>query len=110
MAVWPFRRRRQFDAADVTFPSATLSHILVDEVRPIESRYVVDPQAVGVTDVEHLDGVSWSDAPLPPVNHECWAQTRGWYKMFERIYRCACGAVGGPGEPWIRKNERQRAR
>jgi hypothetical protein len=66
--------------------------------------WVVDEDARGITDAEHLDGIPWYDAPIPRRWHRCKAQTRGWYKL-DYVERCACGAtyiMGG----WVRKNER----
>jgi hypothetical protein len=70
--------------------------------------WVPDQQAAGHTDAEHLDGVPWYDAPVPPRFHRCKPQTRGWYKT-SFIERCACGAIRSQGSyGWISKNERRR--
>jgi hypothetical protein len=43
-----------------------------------------------------LNGVPWFEAPAPPLFHRHWAQTSGL-----GMWRCPCGAIGGPGEPWV---------
>lgn len=61
-----------------------------------------------------LDGVSWHEAPIPRRWHKCWVQTWGWLGYFDRVQRCACGAircvdpVEGPGL-WGERNQRRRA-
>lgn len=46
-----------------------------------------------------LDGVGWFDADPPPRRHDHVAQSVSWIDG-EEIWRCACGANGGPREPW----------
>jgi len=58
------------------------------------------------TVVEHLDGVSWSEAPLPRRWHRCRAQTRG-RTGFILVRRCACGAID-LGLGWDQKNARRK--
>lgn len=53
--------------------------------------------------VEHIDGVSAHDAPVPPRRHTCWAQTRGFMHM-EFIRRCPCGAISLDGKYWMDRN------
>lgn len=62
--------------------------------------------------IEHKDGVPWHKADLPPWDHECWVQTRGWVRMFDLVERCACGAVrmGGPSHSWIEVNQTRTSR
>jgi hypothetical protein len=50
----------------------------------------------------HLDGVDWCDAPPPPRLHTHWAQTVGYLRIGEEIWRCPCGAYGERGGPWLR--------
>ena len=40
--------------------------------------------------IEHLDGIPWWQAPIPPRLHVCAPQTRG---ILHDIDRCACGAL-----------------
>ena len=76
--------------------------------------YVKDPRPTSdrwdAPEMEHLDGVSWLDAPIPHRIHRCWAQTRGWIG-FSLIERCACGGVRhhGPRRArlWLEKNSRK---
>jgi hypothetical protein len=42
--------------------------------------------------LEHLDGIPWHRAEVPPWDHQCLAQTRG-VSDGDRVYRCPCGAV-----------------
>ena len=62
----------------------------------------------------HLDGVDWHRAPAPPKQHEHWAQTVGHLHIGEEVWRCPCGAMGGPARPgrggqviWIHLNPDQ---
>lgn len=48
----------------------------------------------------HLDGIGWYDTAAPPRRHKHWAQTVGLVDH-EEVWRCACGANGGPKEPWV---------
>ena len=69
------------------------------------AEWVRDPR----TGIYDLDGVSWSDAPLPPRIHKCSAQTRG-RDGFRIVLRCPCGGIndtGGHGL-WVFKNERRK--
>ena len=58
------------------------------------------------TAVEHLDGVPWSEVPLPRRWHRCRAQTRG-RTGFILVRRCACGAID-LGLGWDQKNARRK--
>lgn len=51
------------------------------------------------------DGVWWHDAPLPPEEHKCWAQTSGWTGR-SHIERCPCGAVRLDDNLWFARNSR----
>lgn len=59
------------------------------------------------TEVWHLDGVAWADAPLPRRFHRCRPQTKGTTGFFIRVQRCACGAYRDNYLIWIRRNERR---
>ena len=58
--------------------------------------------------IEHLDGVPWFSAPVPPREHECWAQTRGYlYQSLVIVERCACGGIHNTNyDGWLEKNSR----
>jgi hypothetical protein len=57
--------------------------------------------------IEHLHGVDWYDAPVPPHRHTCWPQTRGWIDG-EMSERCACGAFRYADlGVWIDRNTRR---
>jgi hypothetical protein len=58
--------------------------------------------------IEELDGIHWTDAPLPPRWHRCKPQTRG-YATGEFVQRCACGAVWILGG-WTNRNERRKGK
>lgn len=57
--------------------------------------------------IEHLDGVPWWKAPIPPKRHNCTPQTRA---LLHDVERCACGALQfrhGPGSGvWGERNSR----
>lgn len=57
--------------------------------------------------MEHIDGVPWYDAPKPRRWHRCWVQTSA-YVQFDRVERCACGAIRNPrfGSRWAERNSR----
>lgn len=59
---------------------------------------------IGQTD--HVGGVPWYDAPVPPVRHRCTPQTSEWQGVTRR-QRCACGAVRIDGGVWINRNARR---
>ncbi len=57
--------------------------------------------------IEHLDGVEWFHAPVPPADHECWVQTRGVSGTGSNVERCACGAIRNPRwDSWLERNSR----
>lgn len=59
----------------------------------------------GADYVESIDGIPWTDAPLPPARHACRPQTRGWFTL-SYAERCACGAARSSVHgPWIEKNQ-----
>lgn len=64
----------------------------------------------GRTVVYHREGVAWFEAPLPRLLHRHTVQTEG-YLDFEKVERCACGAIrlGGRGR-WLDRNRRRRSR
>lgn len=75
--------------------------------------WVVDSNDARLLPNEHRAGVPWWKSPLPPENHSCEPQTRGWVGD-RRIHRCACGATRHPlldrdmPDLWIHRNERRR--
>lgn len=54
-----------------------------------------------------LDGLTWFDADPPPRWHEHWAQTVGSFPETGEVWRCPCGAFGGPLEPWVLVDKRR---
>lgn len=62
-------------------------------------------QAAGITD---RDGISWHEAPLPPVRHRCEAWTKGWSGL-TLVERCACGGIRMDGRfgTWSEVNKRK---
>jgi hypothetical protein len=77
----------------------------------LDPRYVKDTEpASRGTEIWHLDGVAWHDAPIPWRLHRCWAQTFGYVNWFTPIQRCACGAANFDDCGWVEKNERRRHR
>lgn len=44
---------------------------------------------------EGLNGLWWYEAEIPPVNHRCYPQVRGWHGMYQ-VFRCACGGIRDP--------------
>jgi hypothetical protein len=54
-------------------------------------------------EITNKDGMSWSDAPLPPWLHRCRIWSSG-VDEFDFIGRCPCGAIYIMGG-WINKNE-----
>ena len=56
--------------------------------------------------LEHLNGVDWINAPLPPPVHLCQPQTRARFgSAGELVERCACGAMR-TGSLWLQRNSR----
>jgi hypothetical protein len=71
---------------------------------------------IPVETLEHVDGVQWLAAPVPPRQHDCWAQTKA-FDVFGMLIaeRCACGAVrlcDNPyrEHPWLERNSRDTRR
>jgi hypothetical protein len=64
----------------------------------------------GLEFVVNLDGVSWMDAPAPPRQHECVAQTRGAFGGafgHKVVERCACGGIRVADDGrWIERNHK----
>lgn len=55
-----------------------------------------------------LDGTLWLDADPPPRWHEHWAQSVGSFPEWGgEVWRCPCGAIGGPLEPWVLLDKRR---
>lgn len=52
--------------------------------------------------VWNLDGLHWTEAPVPRWWHRHWPQTVGQDGPLREIWRCACGAYGGPSQRWTR--------
>lgn len=82
-------------------------------VRPCPTNYLVAYTSPdGSFQVEHLDGVGWCEAPIPPADHACWAQTKGWTNYFDLTERCACGAIRADRygtHDWLDRNSRSRS-
>lgn len=57
---------------------------------------------------EHVDGIPWHDAPVPPRLHRCKPQTKGWVNFFTQVDRCACGAIRMDGGRWMERNARRK--
>ena len=55
-----------------------------------------------------IDGVAWYDADPPPRFHEHFAHTVGSFpELGGETWRCPCGAIGGPLEPWVLLDRRR---
>jgi hypothetical protein len=68
------------------------------------------PSGDPMTWIEHLRGIPWWEAGIPPRNHQCWAQTRGFIRL-NLTQRCACGAIRMPRHHldsvgWSNRNSR----
>ena len=62
----------------------------------------------GLLETEHRNSVPWFDAPIPPADHDCWAQTQGSTDNLPFVQRCACGAIRlNPYRDWMEKNSRK---
>jgi len=57
------------------------------------------------TEIYELDGIGWTDAPMPPYSHTCWAQTLAWMDYFTQVRRCPCGAISIAPYGWAEKNQ-----
>jgi hypothetical protein len=56
----------------------------------------------------NLDGKDWYEAEAPPRVHQHWAQSVGQLDgPFDEVWRCPCGAIGGPREPWVLLDKRR---
>lgn len=56
--------------------------------------------------MEHVDGVDWFYAPVPPHKHSCTPQTRGFMNG-TYVERCACGAIKlGQSKYWMDRDSR----
>lgn len=80
---------------------------MIDNERFMELLHNPDPKALrramdAENGVTHLDGIDWTEAPIPPRFHRCWPQTSGM-----GVQRCACGAIGRGFGPWMEKNSRR---
>jgi hypothetical protein len=61
-----------------------------------------------ITEIEHVDGIWWYEAPRPRRWHRCKPWTSGWMDLFGRVDRCACGAIRYNGRGWIERNSRRK--
>lgn len=52
---------------------------------------------------QHLDGVAWWEAPIPPLLHRCRPQSRGLVGT-TRVFRCRCGAISPDARRWGERN------
>lgn len=60
--------------------------------------------------IEHRDGISYEDAPLPRRWHRCSPWTTG-RKPSGVIFRCACGAIAySDTSEWFWVNDRRRVK
>ena len=53
----------------------------------------------------NLNGVLRCDHEPPSWFHRHWAQTVG--VVDDEVWRCPCGAFGGPGQPWVHLHWRE---
>jgi hypothetical protein len=98
-------RRRFFER---TPPDDLMSEPSDPEPVPDESRWQLKHKSDdGRTEIYHLDGLAWHDAPLPLTVHTCRPQTRAWMNWFIFVERCACGAIRYDRRRWENKNERR---
>lgn len=80
--------------------------------------YLAGPRSefvrAGFAEIWHLDGVAWSEAPLPSRWHRCCAQSYGYpSEGLMAVYRCACGGVlmdSSSDAAWLDRNSRRRER
>jgi hypothetical protein len=54
----------------------------------------------------HLDDIPFFDAPKPPKNHKCWAQTWGVNSSGSELERCPCGGMRIHLTQWMDRNTR----
>ncbi|MGW5259653.1 hypothetical protein ACWEQG_01680 [Microbispora sp. NPDC004025] len=73
-----------------------------------EQQWVADERSAPGIYLEHLDGVAWTEAPLPRRWHRCRPQTRALDRGM-RVFRCPCGAIA-LDEPsgWVDRNSGRR--
>jgi hypothetical protein len=87
---------------------------------------VPDPAFATRDDMEvwNLDGVKWSDAPVPRRLHRCKPQTEAVYNhSLDLLQRCACGGfrvfmavhpddmfLGAPKPAWMERNNRRKSK
>jgi hypothetical protein len=69
--------------------------------------YVSEDRSV---EMEHRDGLSWWEAPVPRRLHRCKPQTRGYLNWFTFVERCACGAIRMDGSHWMDRNSTRKRR
>lgn len=67
---------------------------------------IVDLLAAPNDGIVHVDGIAWTDAPIPPRWHFCRTQTYG-FLGFVLMERCACGARRRGGRSWLNRNSRR---
>ncbi len=89
----------------MTWRDRWAKHYPRDEVDALPPLWL--PEEGFPRDSLHLDGISWLNAPIPKVKHDCQVQTKGWMSL-RRVERCACGAIRLDGYgPWMERNSRQ---
>ena len=86
-----------------------MKHAAVKHPAETDQRWVEVDSAGALRRLEDLNGVSWSDAPVPPRWHRCKAQTQGLLPT-GWVYRCACGAISSDARWWSQRNSRRRTR
>lgn len=62
----------------------------------------------GNTEINHVHGIPWYEAPIPRRWHKCRPQTTGWVGYFTPVLRCACGAIKYDRDKWRNKNTRKK--
>jgi hypothetical protein len=96
-------------------------------LKTFDGHWVRDPDSTDELKIQHLGGLWWYIAELPPRWHKCYPQSRAWDKRRLRseprdetgwvrpivpvlIERCACGGVrmGGLIGDWMDRNSRHR--
>jgi len=67
----------------------------------------------GDSQIQHLNGVPWFEATVPPTVHVCVVQTQG-FSGLHQYFRCACGAIseyrGRTPLHWDERNTRVAAK
>jgi hypothetical protein len=93
--------------------------VIIPRWSPPTGEYVAEERPDGqftLDFMEHLNGVGWWDAPVPPKGHRCYAQTRALART-AYVRRCACGAISLDSPPaikhgadhWLERNSRMTA-